>query len=76
MDAKITASDADPLLQVAAIKFIQATTFNVSAPSSDTTDTVPFKLTVRFCIGTCTTQDYPGTKGITITASPIPPAPK
>jgi hypothetical protein len=76
VDAQVIASDADPLLQAAAIKFIKVTTFNVSAASFGTANTVPFKVTVRFCIETCTTQDYPGTKGVTITSSPIPLAPK
>jgi TonB family protein len=73
---RIVAADAGPGLQTGALSLLKAEKFDVSAPGFDFSDSTPFRVTIRFCLGTCTNPPYPGTEDIRVIVPPQSNPPK
>jgi TonB family protein len=69
----ILQAEADRILQAGALKLIQNTRYNMSAPGFDATDPRPFRLTVKFGLPNSTRfATYPGSFEVTVSGSPLP----
>jgi len=69
---KILASDAPSMLQDSALSLVKSSIFDVSG--IDLADTMPFRVTVLFCLSPCGKMvPFAGTDLITIAGSPPPP---
>lgn len=73
-DLKVVHSEADPVLQAAALDLIRHDKFDVTDPKFDATDSTPFRASVSFCLVSCgALVPYPGyeANSIIITGSAV-----
>jgi TonB family protein len=69
---KVLRADAASVLQDGALGVVKRMTFDVSGPGFDPADPTPFRLTVMFCLPSCSRLvAFPGTESFVVTGSPV-----
>jgi TonB family protein len=71
----ISQADADPVLQAGALKLMRAMRYDVTSAGFDAAESLPFRLTIKFCLPDCTgIATFPDSEELTIRGGPLLPA--
>src|SRR5580704_17073865 len=78
INVKLIQAEAGSVLQTQAVYLVRQMRFDVTSPGFDTTDSTPYRVTVRFCLRTphqpsdCTIELYPDTDDTAVTGTSLP----
>jgi outer membrane biosynthesis protein TonB len=66
---KIVQAEADHILQDGALRVIRGTTFDVRSLQFDAANSIPFRVTIKFCMPNCSgIATFPDSQEVAITA--------